>query len=211
MRIIAGKFKGRPLASPPDEKTRPTSDRTRESLFNILENGLGLVFEQCRVLDLFAGTGALGLEALSRGAISAVFVEQSPIARAVIQQNIEAFALQGRTRILRRDATNLGNIGRMQPFDLVFVDPPYGQGLGEKALSCALAGGWLVADATLILEEAATSTVQSPIGFILQDERHYSSSSLYFYKTRANCLEKREAVSGLKDAAKTKNESISLR
>jgi len=182
MRIIAGKFKGRTLATPTDGATRPTSDRNRESLFNILENRHEIAFEQCRVLDLFAGTGALGLEALSRGARSATFVENSAAARAIIRSNIEILAVEGMSRILRRDATDLGSVGRMSCFNLVFVDPPYGQGLGEKALIKAQAGGWLSQDATLILEESAGVTIALPAIFALQDKRVYGRSVLYFYK-----------------------------
>jgi len=185
MRIIAGKFKGRALASPLDDAIRPTSDRNRENLFNILENGKDIILARARVLDLFAGTGALGLEALSRGATAAFFVEKSPTARALIQQNIETFSLQGQARILRRDATDLGSIGRMLPFNLIFADPPYGQGLGEKALMSALEGGWLADDATLILEEATATTITLPTHFICQDTRHYGHSTLRFYKVKA--------------------------
>jgi len=184
MRIIAGKFKGRSLASPLNDAIRPTSDRNRESLFNILKFGMGVVFDENRVLDLFAGTGALGFEALSRGAAQAVFVEKSPAARALIQQNIENFSLQSQTRILRRDATDIGKIARLRPFNLIFADPPYGQGLGEKALVSALEGGWLSDNAIVILEEVTTATIILPPCFICRDERRYGNSILRFYEMK---------------------------
>jgi len=186
MRIIAGKFKGRMLVSPTSETVRPTSDRNRESLFNILEYGVGIDFHRTRVLDLFAGTGALGIEALSRGASAAVFVEQAVKARAIIHQNIEALALEGCARILRRDATDLGDIGRLQPFNLVFADPPYAQGLGDKALANALAGGWLAGGATLVLEESRAATLSLPVAFERLDERYYGSTCLYFYRYKGS-------------------------
>jgi len=181
MRIIAGKFKGRTLFSPTDSTIRPTSDRNRETLFNILTNRYKLAFNQCRVLDLFAGTGALGFEALSRGAISATFVEKSAAARAIIHRNIEALSVEGVTRILRRDAQDLGSIGRLLPFNLVFVDPPYAQTLGEKALISAYEGGWLTKDTLIILEEDISAAITLAPAFCLQDERCYGRSTLRFY------------------------------
>ena len=125
MRIIAGRFRGKQLMTPGDESIRPTADRVRESIFDILSSRLGPSFDGMRVLDLFAGTGALGLEALSRGAASAVFVETGAEARGLIRDHIEAFGLGGTARLLRRDATALGPSGTMGAFDLVFLDPPY--------------------------------------------------------------------------------------
>jgi len=186
VRLIAGKFKGRSLASPASDAIRPTSDRNRENLFNILEYGHSVDFAHCRVLDMFAGTGALGLESLSRGAMSAVFVEKSASARALIRQNIENLALEGKTSILRRDATGLGNVGRLLPFNLVFADPPYGQGLGEQALTSALEGGWLSDGAIVVLEESAAATISLPTAFTLRDERQYGASCLRFYTVSAH-------------------------
>jgi 16S rRNA (guanine966-N2)-methyltransferase len=135
MRVVAGRFRGRAIASPADESVRPTSDRVRESLFNILEHGIaGFSLSGVRVVDLFAGTGALGLEALSRGAAFCLFVDDAVAARALIRTNIELLQLAGATRIFRRDATDLGPAGTMAPFGLAFIDPPYGRGLGERAL-----------------------------------------------------------------------------
>jgi len=181
MRIVGGKFKGRSLAAPSSSLIRPTSDRTRESLFNILEHRLGGSFDNLRVLDLFAGTGALGLEALSRGAKAAVFVEESVEGRGLIRTNIETFGLTGVARILRRDATQLGTVGTMAPFHLVFADPPYECGLGEKAFVAALAGGWLNNDAILVLEEAKEVAINLPESFVMDDERHYGSTTVRLY------------------------------
>src|SRR5215475_1594705 len=138
MRIVGGQFKGRALVTPAGQATRPTSDRAREAVFNILAHApWSDGFEGKRVIDLFAGSGALGLEAISRGAAFALFVETDAAARGAIRDNIEALGLFGVTRIHRRDATDLGlkPAGLGDPFDLVFLDPPYGKGLGETALS----------------------------------------------------------------------------
>src|SRR5688572_33512066 len=130
MRIVAGRFRGASLATPKGQDIRPTSDRVREAAFNILAHGLEADIAGARVLDLFAGTGAFGLEALSRGAAFALFVEDDLAARSAIRTNAERLGVLGRTRIFRRDATDLGPIGNVAPFDLVFSDPPYRQGLG---------------------------------------------------------------------------------
>ena len=143
MRIVAGKFRGASLEAPKGLATRPTSDRVRQALFNVLEHGPARFdFEGARVLDLFAGTGALALEALSRGARYAVFIEEDAAARGAIRRNVEALSLTGVTKIWRRDATKLGDAGALQPFDLIFCDPPYGKELGEQALASAVDGGW---------------------------------------------------------------------
>ncbi|WP_019220636.1 16S rRNA (guanine(966)-N(2))-methyltransferase RsmD, partial [Bartonella senegalensis] len=151
MRVVGGKFAGRVLFAPAGHSIRPTSDRTRESLFNILASREQQFWTNKRILDLFAGTGALGIEALSRGAKAAVFVENSVEGRGLIQKNLEALELQSIGRILRRDATKLGNIGTMLPFDVVFADPPYSHCLGERAFVQALQGGWVKADALFVL------------------------------------------------------------
>ncbi|RUZ82129.1 16S rRNA (guanine(966)-N(2))-methyltransferase RsmD, partial [Mesorhizobium sp. M7A.F.Ca.US.006.01.2.1] len=143
MRIVGGEFRGRPLATPRSSAIRPTTDRTREAVFNVLAHRFAAQLDGARVLDLFAGTGALGLEALSRGASYGVFIEESAEGRGLIRDNVEAFGLTGRTKIFRRDATGLGEAGTLAPFGLVFADPPYGKGLGERALQSAKAGGWL--------------------------------------------------------------------
>src|SRR5215468_8167293 len=152
MRIVGGRLGGRTLAAPKSQNIRPTSDRLRESLFNILAHRYGEAITGARVLDLFAGTGALGLEAISRGAAFALFVDDGAEARALIRANVEALGLGGVTRIFRRDATALGAAHPLEPFSLVFVDPPYGKGLAERALAAAHAGGWLTADALIVVE-----------------------------------------------------------
>src|SRR5437764_1778851 len=135
MRIVGGRLRGRMLAGPRSQFIRPTADRLRESLFNILAHAYGDPVSGARVLDLFAGTGALGLEALSRGAAFALFVDNSAEARALVRENIAALGVGGVTRILRRDATKLGLAQIHQPFSLAFLDPPYGQGLAQQALA----------------------------------------------------------------------------
>jgi 16S rRNA (guanine966-N2)-methyltransferase len=176
VRIVGGEFRGRPLATPRSDAIRPTTDRTREALFNILAHRFAEHLDGARVLDLFAGTGALGLEALSRGAGFALFIEESAEGRGLIRGNVEAFGLTGRSKIFRRDATDLGEVGTMQPFGLLFADPPYGKGLGERALQSAQAGGWLVAGALCVVEENAAAAFIVPAGFTLVDERSYGDT-----------------------------------
>jgi 16S rRNA (guanine966-N2)-methyltransferase len=182
VRIVGGRFKGAALKSPRSQATRPTSDKLRESLFNILSHAYGDPVPGARVLDLFAGTGALGLEALSRGATFALFVEEAAEARGLIRANVEALGLTGATRIFRRDATKLGPAAPIQPFALVFCDPPYGRGLGERALRAALDGGWLEPGALAVLEEAARTEVEAVPGFERLDERRYGDSKLLFLR-----------------------------
>src|SRR6266853_4783150 len=154
MRIVGGRLGGRTLAAPKSQNIRPTSDRLRESLFNILAHGYDDTIAGARVLDLFAGTGALGLEAMSRGATFALFIDDGAEARALIRANVEALGLGGTARIFRRDATKLGGAHPLAPFSLVFADPPYGKGFGEAALVSAREGGWLAPGALIVAEEA---------------------------------------------------------
>ncbi len=164
---------------------RPTSDRTREALFNVLAHGdFGdFALEGARVLDLFAGTGALGLEALSRGAAYALFVDDHAESRGLIRRNAETLGETGRIRLYRRDATKLGprEGSAGPPYDLVFCDPPYGKGLGEKALAAALAGGWLAPGAICVLEEAASADVPCPEGFTELDRRRYGDTQVIIF------------------------------
>ena len=186
MRIIGGNFKGRALAAPPGRATRPTSDRARESIFNVLAHADWLQgLEGRRVLDLFAGSGALGLEALSRGAAFALFVDDDAAARGAIRENIEALALFGATRIHRRDATDLGEkpAGVGAPFDLVFLDPPYGKGLGDLALQRLISGHWITPDALAVFECGAEETPVVP-EFETLDERLYGAAKVLFLKAR---------------------------
>ena len=176
MRIVGGEFRGRPLATPRSDSIRPTTDRTREALFNILAHRFADKLEGGRVLDLFAGTGALGLEALSRGASFCLFIEESAEGRGLIRDNVESFGLTGRSKIFRRDATALGESGTMQPFGLLFADPPYGKGLGERALQSARKGGWLIPGALCVIEEAAAVPFVPGAGFSVIDERGYGET-----------------------------------
>lgn len=159
---------------------RPTSDRLRESLFNILAHDPDVQIEGARVLDLFAGTGALSFEAMSRGASFALMVDDGTEARGLLRGNQEALGLGGTTRIYRRDATRLGPISGLEPFGLVFCDPPYRKGLGEKALASALEGGWLRPGALALWEEAADAVLETPQGFTLVSERGYGDSVVRF-------------------------------
>lgn len=184
MRVVGGRLRGRPLASPRDPgdlRLRPTSDRVREALFNILAHGMpGFSLEGAKVLDLFAGTGALGIEALSRGAGSCLFVEQDAEARGLIRRNVEAFGLTGVTRIFRRDATDLGSSSHRGGFTLLFADPPYGRRLAEKALASAAAGGWLANGTIAVIEEDGRGAVALPEGYTEADRRTWGSTQVVF-------------------------------
>jgi 16S rRNA (guanine966-N2)-methyltransferase len=180
MRIVGGQFKGQQLAAPKTQTVRPTSDRARESVFNILQHGLGFDIAKKRVLDLFAGTGALGCEALSRGASFCLFVDEAAEARGLIRRNIETLHLSGVTKLFRRDATRMGPCAPMQPYDLIFLDPPYNKGLGEKALQTCLQGKWLAEDALLVFEEGVAVDIHLPLGFTIIDERNYGEARLRF-------------------------------
>jgi 16S rRNA (guanine966-N2)-methyltransferase len=178
MRVVGGRFRGRTLKSPSSQAIRPTSDKLRESVFNILAHAYGDPTTDARVLDLFAGTGALGIEALSRGAKFALFVDDGAEARGLIRANIEAMSLTGVTKIFRRDASRMGEIGALAPFDLVFCDPPYGKGLAEKSIASARAGGWLAAGALGVVEEAVKAAFQTPEGFEELERREYGDSEI---------------------------------
>ena len=180
MRIVGGEFRGRRLATPSGDAIRPTSDRHRETLFNMLAHRPGFVLDGARVLDLFSGTGALGIEALSRGARFCLFVEEGVEGRGLIRQNVETCGLQGRMKIFRRDATRLGAAGTIEPFDCVLADPPYGRRLGEAALASALAGGWLKPGTVVVLEEAASAPFDVPPGFRLDEARTMGETVLRF-------------------------------
>jgi 16S rRNA (guanine966-N2)-methyltransferase len=178
MRIVGGRLRGRALAAPKSQAIRPTADRLRESLFNILVHAYGDPVSGARVLDLFAGTGALGLEALSRGAVFALFIDDAVEARALVRENVEALGLGGVTRIFRRDAGNLGGVHPLPPFSLAFLDPPYGQGLAERSLAAAHGGGWLIPGALAVVEEAVSAPFTAPAGFDELERRRYDDSAL---------------------------------
>lgn len=182
MRIVGGRWRGRKLAAPTSQAIRPTSDRLRESLFNILAHAYGDPASGARVLDLFSGTGALGLEALSRSASFALFVDDGAEARALIRQNVEMLGAGGASRIFRRDATRLGPVHPLQPFTLAFLDPPYGKGLAEQALVSARDGGWLAPGAVVVVEEAADAGFTPPAGFDELERRRYDDTELIFLR-----------------------------
>ena len=172
-------MRGRALTGPQSQAIRPTADRLRESLFNILVHAYSDPVDGARVLDLFAGTGALGIEALSRGAAFALFVDDGVEARALLRANVEALGLGGSSKVYRRDATKLGPAHPMEPFSLLFADPPYGKGLAEQALVSAKDGGWLLPGALAVVEEA-TGAFQSPPGFEELERRAYDDSEFVF-------------------------------
>jgi 16S rRNA (guanine966-N2)-methyltransferase len=182
MRVVGGKLRGRALVAPKSKAIRPTADRLRESLFNILVHSFDDPVSGARVLDLFAGTGALGIEALSRGAAFALFVDQGTEARALIRENLAALGLGGSSRIFRRDATKLGEAHPVAPFSLAFLDPPYGQNLAAPALAAARAGGWLNPDALVVVEEAAKAQFAAPEGFTELDRRRYDDGEFIFLR-----------------------------
>lgn len=171
MRVVGGRLRGRGLIGPKSDAIRPTSDRLRENLFNVLAHSHDNACQEARVLDLFAGTGAMAIEALSRGAVFAAMVDESAEARGLMRTNVDAMGLGGVTRILRRDATKLGAVSPFEPFTLIFCDPPYRRGLGERALVSARDGGWLAPGALVLLEDAAEQEVSFPEGVALIDTR----------------------------------------
>ena len=179
MRIVGGKHKGARIFAPDDRRTRPTSDRVREAIFNILMHGIdGFTVENARVLDLFAGTGALGLEALSRGARFVQFVDDAAEARGIIRRNADQLGEIGRCKIWRRDASRLGPAAPQPPFDLVFADPPYGKGLADKTLAALAEGGWLSDSAVIVVEESAKADVALATGLELLDTRTYGDTQV---------------------------------
>jgi 16S rRNA (guanine966-N2)-methyltransferase len=181
MRVVGGRLKGRVLHAPDSRAIRPTSERLRESIFDIVVHRHGAVVEGARVVDLFAGSGALGIEALSRGAEFALFVDNGAEARALLRANVEALALGGVTRIWRADATRLGKAPAGPPFTLAFLDPPYDKGLAGPALAALCEGGWLAADALVVVEEAAKAEIAAPPALELVDERVYGETRIAFF------------------------------
>jgi 16S rRNA (guanine966-N2)-methyltransferase len=182
VRVVGGRLRGRALKAPATNDIRPTTDRMRETLFNILAHRDEFHIVGARVLDLFAGTGAFAIEAMSRGAEYAVMVDIGAEARGLQRENVEAFGLGGSVRILRRDATKLGEVTPFTPFTLVFCDPPYDKGLGEAALASAINGGWLASGAIVILEERASAAVTLPVPLIELERRKAGETQLIFAK-----------------------------
>ena len=182
MRIVGGRFGGRTLKAPSSQAIRPTADRLRETLFNILAHGYGDPVTGARVLDLFAGTGALGLEALSRGAVVDEQRKRRAEARALLRANVEALGAGGASKIYRRDATRLGSPAPLDPFTLAFLDPPYLHGLAERALLSAKTGGWLVPQALAVVEEAADAPFVAPDDFTELERRTTGDTMLIFLR-----------------------------
>ena len=181
MRIVGGEFRGRRILAPEGDDVRPTSDRVRQALFDTLTHSHRDVLSGTRALDLFAGTGALGLEALSRGCRFCLFVDEGQGGRALLRRNVEAFGLTGRTKIWRRDATQLGRC-TLPPFALAFADPPYGKGLGERAAAALIEGGWLEAGALLVLEERADALPTALDGFDALDRRDFGGTAVGLFR-----------------------------
>jgi 16S rRNA (guanine966-N2)-methyltransferase len=180
MRIVGGRFRGRALAGPRSDAIRPTSDRLRETIFNVLAHGYGDPVAGARVLDLFAGTGAMGLEALSRGAAYALFVDDSAEARGLIRANVEALGVGGQSRLFRRDATRMGQAAPNEPFSLVFCDPPYGKDLAPRALDSCAEGDWLVSGALVVVEEMQGAEIMLPHRFLGIERRDYGETKVVF-------------------------------
>lgn len=182
MRIVGGEFRGRKIAAPAagSNDIRPTTDRARESLFNVLQHSYPEKLRDTRILDIFAGSGALGFEAMSWGGKFCLFVEMGTQGRGLVRETTHTLGLQGSTKLFRRDATKLGHRGSMEPFDLVFADPPYGKRLGEGALQSLRAGDWLKQDALIVLEEGSDAPFTMPDGFNLINERRSSMSVVRF-------------------------------
>jgi 16S rRNA (guanine966-N2)-methyltransferase len=187
MRIVGGKHRGRRLLAPPGATVRPTSDRVREALFNILSHGQfaaeGIPFVEAAVLDAFAGTGAFGLEALSRGAAEAVFIEQDRTALAILRQNIEALGEGSRAGIVHGDATHPPRA--LLPCAVAFLDPPYHSGLAARALVALTAAAWLAPEAFAIAEIAAREELPAVAGFTPLEERVYGAARLVFLRREA--------------------------
>jgi 16S rRNA (guanine966-N2)-methyltransferase len=185
MRVVGGRLRGRNLAAPKSQAIRPTSDRLRESVFNILAHAYDDPISGARVLDLFAGTGALGIEAISRGAAFALLIDDGAEARALIRQNVDALGLGQVTRVFRRDATRLGAAHPVEPFGLVFLDPPYRKDLVAPALSSLRDGGWLTPQALIVVEEAADAELAAPAGYEELERRTYDDTIVAFLRAGA--------------------------
>lgn len=185
MRIVGGKFRGRTLKGPSSQAVRPTSDRLREALFNILAHAYEDAADGARAIDLFAGTGALGIEALSRGGTFALFVDDSPEGRALVRENTEALGLGGVSKIFRRDATKLGPMPPQEKFTLAFLDPPYNKGLAPLALSSLRDGGWLADGALCVVEESSDAPFAAPDGYEMLETREYGDTRVMFLRFRA--------------------------
>ncbi len=184
MRVIGGRLRGRNIAGSSTQAIRPTQDRLRESLFNILMHAYENPMLDARVLDLYAGTGALGIEAVSRGAKFTLFVDNGSEARALLRDNVESLGLGGVTKVYRRDASDPGPAHPVEPFALVFIDPPYRQKLAEKSLVALRDGGWLVPEALVVVEEAKDAAFAAPEGYEELERRAYDDTEFTFLRFR---------------------------
>lgn len=182
MRIVGGALRGRALVTPSSIAIRPTSDRLRESIFDILAHRFDDPVSEAAVIDLFAGSGALGFEALSRGAARALFVDDGAEARALLRANIASLGLGGVTRVFRRDATKLGAAPTGETFSLAFLDPPYGKDLAPPALAALIDGGWLAPGALVVVEESARAAIEPPPPLARVDERRYGDTQIAFLR-----------------------------
>jgi 16S rRNA (guanine966-N2)-methyltransferase len=182
MRVIGGRLRGRNIAGPATQAIRPTQDRLRESLFNIRQHAYENPMLDARVLDLYAGTGALGIEAVSRGAKFTLFVDNGSEARALLRDNVESLGLGGVTKVYRRDASDPGPAHPVEPFALVFIDPPYRMKLAEKSLAALRDGGWLVPDALVVVEEAKDAEFTAPEGYEELERRAYDETEFTFLR-----------------------------
>lgn len=183
MRIVGGSLRGRRIAVPSGRSVRPTSDRAREAVFNILAHGMGVDFHGARVLDLFAGSGAYGLEALSRGAASAVLIDNAAPSLEIIRTNVENLEVADRARIVRADAARLTNgAGIPGPFDLVFLDPPYDEGLEAAALGSLASAGLLDEHAVCVVETRSKHEFEAPMGYAIEDRRTYGQARISFLR-----------------------------
>ncbi|WP_292226923.1 16S rRNA (guanine(966)-N(2))-methyltransferase RsmD [Brevundimonas sp.] len=185
MRIVAGSLKGRAITTPEGQNTRPTSDRARQAVFNVLEHASwSETLHGARVIDLYAGSGALGFEAVSRGAAFCLFVEIEDDARGAIRENADAYGLMGRTRVHRRSATDLGvrpgSAG--EAFDIAFLDPPYAKGLGEQTLARLLEGNWLKPGAIVVFERGSDEPDIDTPGYERLDARDYGAARVLFLR-----------------------------
>ncbi|HEY4115555.1 MAG TPA: 16S rRNA (guanine(966)-N(2))-methyltransferase RsmD [Rhizomicrobium sp.] len=190
MRVTGGSLGGRALVAPADDRVRPTADKVRQAIFNVLAHndfGTGFSLDGARVADLFAGTGAMGIEAISRGSAFCLFVDDSAESRALLRRNVEALSLTGATKIWRRDATKLGPMpaGSGGPFNLVFLDPPYRKGLIAPALDSLATGGWLAPKAVVVAEMAEEESLPSPPSFVALDERTYGDTRVVFLRANS--------------------------
>ena len=191
MRIVAGSLKGRAIVAPDGQGTRPTSDRARQAIFNVLEHAAWAEpIADARVIDLYAGSGALGFEAISRGAAFALFVETDDEARGAIRENADAYGLMGRTRVHRRSATDLGERpgSAGEAFTLAFLDPPYRQGLGEQTLARLLEGDWLAPGAIVVFERGSDEPEIETPGFERLDARDYGAARVLFLRVAAGSV-----------------------